>query len=106
MTAGAVGAGRAATSVPEPGGEPTDVSAGHGSGGLADAVVASIAVYVAATFPFTPSGVSEAEQMARRTVAHQLAAHEALPDTVRGAAAAAAVEAIDVGRTASAPGPR
>ncbi|AKZ53400.1 hypothetical protein SAM23877_0351 [Streptomyces ambofaciens ATCC 23877] len=51
----------------------------------------------AAVFPLTPSGVSEAEQMARRIVAYQVAVYHALPDTVR-VAAAAAPEAIDVGR--------
>ncbi|WP_225638581.1 hypothetical protein [Streptomyces solaniscabiei] len=65
--------------------------------GLADAVVAGIAVYEAAVFPLTPGGVSEAEQKTRRTVAYQLAAHEALPTVVR-VAAAAALEAIDAGR--------
>jgi hypothetical protein len=65
--------------------------------GLADAVLAGIAVYEAAVFPLTPGGVSEAEQMARRTVAYRLAAHEALPNAVR-VAAAAALEAIDAGR--------
>ncbi|WP_318218744.1 hypothetical protein [Streptomyces sp. SCL15-6] len=65
--------------------------------GLADAVVVGIAVYEAAVFPLTPGGVSEAERKARRTVAYQLAAHEALPNAVR-VAAAAALEAIDAGR--------
>ncbi|MEV5645984.1 hypothetical protein AB0L67_38730 [Streptomyces flaveolus] len=64
--------------------------------GLADAVVAGIAVYEAAVFPLTPGGVSEAERKARRTVAYQLAAHENLPTAVR-VAAAAALEAIDAG---------
>ncbi|MEV5646458.1 hypothetical protein AB0L67_41445 [Streptomyces flaveolus] len=64
---------------------------------LADAVVAGIAVYEAAVFPLTPGGVSEAEQKARRTAAYLLAAHEALPNAVR-VAAAAALEAIDAGR--------
>ncbi|MFF9496545.1 hypothetical protein [Streptomyces flaveolus] len=64
--------------------------------GLADAVVADIAVYEAAVFPLTSGGVTEAEQMARRTVAYQLAAHEDLPNAVR-VAAAVALEAIDAG---------
>jgi hypothetical protein len=64
--------------------------------GLADAVVAGIAVYEAAVFPLAPGGVSEAEQKARRTAAYQLAAHEDLPSAMR-VAAAAALEAIDAG---------
>lgn len=64
--------------------------------GLADAVVAGISVYEAAVFPLTPGGVSKAEQKARRTIAYRLAAHEALPSTVR-VSAAAALEAIDEG---------
>ncbi len=65
--------------------------------GLADAVVAGITVYEAAVFPLTPGSVSHAEQMARRTVAYQLASYEALPSAVR-VAAATALEAIDAGR--------
>jgi hypothetical protein len=65
--------------------------------GQADAVVVGIAVYEAAVFPLAPGGVSEAEQKARRTVAYRLAVHEALPNAVR-VAAAAALEAIDAGR--------
>ncbi|MGW3867550.1 hypothetical protein ACWEDZ_39815 [Streptomyces sp. NPDC005047] len=64
------------------------------SDGVADAVVVAIALYKSAVFPLTPGGVSAAEQRARRVVAYQLAAYEALPRAVR-LSAAAALEAIE-----------
>jgi hypothetical protein len=73
--------------------------------GLADAVVAGIAVYEAAVFPLAPGGVSEAEQKARRTVAYQLAAHEDLPNAVRLRRPRPWRPSTPAG-TATAPGPR
>ncbi|MEU6106369.1 hypothetical protein [Streptomyces flaveolus] len=66
--------------------------------GLADVVVAVIALYEAAVFPLTPGVVSETEHQARRTVAYRLAVHEDPSDTVR-VSVAAALAALDVGLT-------
>ncbi|WP_051806791.1 hypothetical protein [Streptomyces sp. NRRL F-2664] len=80
----------------------TLVAPGTGSGyaeGIADAVVASLAMYQAAAFPLTAFGVSEEERAARRSVAYRVCAHEGLPQAVR-VSAAAALEAVDHGEDA------
>ncbi|MFF5446292.1 hypothetical protein [Streptomyces sp. NPDC012888] len=64
--------------------------------GIADAVLVGIATYLAAVFPATPDGVTEAERDVRRSIAYRLAAHDGLPLPVR-VSAAAALEAVDRG---------
>jgi hypothetical protein len=65
--------------------------------GLAQAVVMGVVTYEAAVFPLTGAGgVTDQERLARRTVAYRIAADDGLPHKVR-TAAAAALEAIDLG---------
>ncbi|MCX4919003.1 hypothetical protein [Streptomyces sp. NBC_00687] len=72
------------------------LNADVGAEAATEAMLAAVTLYQATVFPLTLHGVNAAERDARRSAAYRMAADENLPRPAQ-VAAAAALEAIDVG---------